>query len=139
MGEGRLQPRCVSCAIQIDPQPAPFFFESQRHGMSSEEFCSAYVTIQALGIALQAALGERRWQPRICGTASGDAVPHGVRHRRSARRGPTVRRQELSPIKGSGTPKGTPRTIPKRRHGRATGHITETVTAFHPGSDLPEE
>lgn len=39
-----------------------------------------------------------------CGTASRDAVPHGVWHRRPARRGPTVRGEHPSPIKACATP-----------------------------------
>jgi hypothetical protein len=61
-------------------------------------------------------LGPRKAESRAsfcCGTASEDALPHGGRHRRPAQRGPTVRRQEPSPIKGCGTPEAIapPRTV----------------------------
>jgi hypothetical protein len=41
---------------------------------------------------------------RLGGTASGDAVPGGVRHRRVAQCDSTVPREQPSPIKGCSTP-----------------------------------
>lgn len=82
--------------------------------MSSKEFCSACLTIQAIGIALQASSGEGIRQPHILGTALGDAVPGEVGHRRVAQCDPTVPRENSRrPSKGCSTPVATvpPRTL----------------------------
>ena len=58
----------------------------------------------------------------LLGTASGDAVPGGVTHRRVAPRDSTVPREQPSPIKVCGTPVATapPRTMSRLQSGVAT-------------------
>jgi len=41
----------------FEPHTGPFLFEFQRHEMSSEEVCSACLTIHPVKTALQASLG----------------------------------------------------------------------------------
>jgi hypothetical protein len=41
----------------FEPHTGSFLFEFQRHGMSSQDVCSACLTIHAVGIALKASLG----------------------------------------------------------------------------------
>jgi|CXWL01.1.fsa_nt_gi hypothetical protein len=41
----------------FEPHTGPFLFEFKRHGMSSQDVCSACLTIHAGGISLKASLG----------------------------------------------------------------------------------
>lgn len=60
----------------FEPYTGPFSFELQRHGMSSQDVCSACLTIHTVGITRQTSDAPRPETP--CHMGSGTVVSHNA-------------------------------------------------------------
>jgi len=120
---------CIPCCCHT-PTTSPIPLQIQTHGMSSKEFCSACLTIHAVGIALQASLGE--------GLRAGTPLRHRVGRRRARwNPAPSYRTMRLDRAKrtavaidGYGTPVAT---APSRTMSRLQSCVaTDSECLLHP-------